>query len=350
MKIKKINFDKLISDEEASKNEGKLLDESYYKKMRKDYLIDYDCDGYGLDEKGKKQLLFKFRKGVIPSNLTNTAIDSFSKAAKVKKENRGAAAGPLDRKKLPNYVNKLVKPSRFRTYFTKKSDGKKSTRSISNYAKSNIAGYFDYPSNHDTVNGSKFVCRETAFVRCNKQKWNNAQPFIKRVDSVYKNLLKNYYDRQKYRADVTPNYVIRDTSFSTLTMNYSFRTAIHKDKHNINTDEGITVMTVCEDEKNPNKYSGCYLGFPQYGFVLDVRNGDFLAMDNKTGWHGNTEFIKKTKPVGDKTDIQNNWHYNRLAMIFYLRDGIQNCVGSKCRKTKKKQARSRNSGRQSLKK
>ena len=35
-------------------------------------------------------------------------------------------------------------------------------------------------------------------------------------------------------------------------------------------------------------------------------------MDNKSGWHGNTEFVQIKKLIGDKKDIANDWHYSRL--------------------------------------
>ena len=44
------------------------------------------------------------------------------------------------------------------------------------------------------------------------------------------------------------------------------------------------------DSKNSKKFKGGMLGFPQYGVAVDVRQGDFLAMDVHE-WHCNCNLI-----------------------------------------------------------
>ena len=50
----------------------------------------------------------------------------------------------------------------------------------------------------------------------------------------------------------------------------------------------------------------------QYGVAVDVRNGDFLAMDVHE-WHSNTKLIPVTKD------------YSRLSMVCYLRENMIKC-------------------------
>ena len=78
--------------------EGEYFDEKHYNKI-----VDYDCDCYQVDN--KKKLLFKFRKNVLPDRLCDIGIKNLKKAAMKKHDNRGAAAGVIDLKKLPSYAN-----------------------------------------------------------------------------------------------------------------------------------------------------------------------------------------------------------------------------------------------------
>ena len=90
-------------------------------------------------------------------------------------------------------------------------------------------------------------------------------------------------------------------------------------------------IIVIEDTDNRNTYEGCYTGFPQYGVAVDVRTGDFLAMDVHQ-WHCNTEFVDLD---GDDTPtvvsprtgkpVLREWQYNRLSIVCYLRDNMINC-------------------------
>ena len=51
------------------------------------------------------KLLMKFRKNVFPYKLCNIGIDCLKEAAKKTHDNRGAAAGVIDLKKMPSYAN-----------------------------------------------------------------------------------------------------------------------------------------------------------------------------------------------------------------------------------------------------
>ena len=87
-----------------------------------------------------------------------------------------------------------------------------------------------------------------------------------------------------------PDFYIKGTVFTTITINKNFRTAIHTDKGDLK--EGFGNLVVCEE----GKYKGGYSGFPQFGIAFDVRQGDFLAMDVHE-WHCNTEIT----PVDNKS-------------------------------------------------
>ena len=69
-----------------------------------------------------------------------------------------------------------------------------------------------------------------------------------------------------------------------MTINHNWRTALHKDAGDLK--EGFGNLVVLEE----GKYKGGETGFPQYGVCVDVRQGDFLAMDVHE-WHCNTKLL-----------------------------------------------------------
>ena len=73
---------------------------------------------------------------------------------------------------------------------------------------------------------------------------------------------------QHKRAHETP-FVIDNTAFSTVTINYNWRTALHKDAGDLR--EGYGNLVVLEE----GDYEGGSTGFPQFGICVDVREGDF---------------------------------------------------------------------------
>ena len=346
MSIKQVYFKKKLSDRNSKDLDGSYIDVDFYHRI-----IESDCDGFWKDDLGKRHFLFSFRKKVIPKKLTRLTLDSFRRFSMTKKENRGAAAGPISPSKLPKYVAKVdsTRKMKNRAYFYKQ-DGVKSKQAISNLSPSNIAGFFDYPPSHPSLKTNSNRCKETNFVSKYPEKWKHVQPYIRHVDNLYKSIRPQLYNRQRKKADQVIEFTIPKTVFSTLTMNYSWRAAIHQDKHNIKSKDGVAILTVAEDHLNKNHFKGCYLGFPQFGFAVNVRQGDILITDNHSGWHGNTQFYpsdpkgdvhlqKPGYPENDRNkwsskDIKNNWHYNRMSMVYYLREGLSNCKTQK--KTQRK--------------
>lgn len=81
-------------------------------------------DVYTKTPNGNK-LLLKIRRKVIDKKYTDLALESLLEASKKKHENRGAAAGVLDKNKMPNYIGDFIKPGKFRTGFYSSTSGKK---------------------------------------------------------------------------------------------------------------------------------------------------------------------------------------------------------------------------------
>ena len=306
-----------------------------------------------------QKLLLKFRKGVLPDKICQDAFNALEKHAQHKNYNRGASAGIINLKKLPNHVGKVVKKDTFRIYY-KTKDGKETNDNVGNMAMSNIAGYYDKPDRNEylklikkigkkskekLINSRKVskvnskvssksgkktlkqssrdnnmgsgrdklgvpLCRTTQFTKDQVDKWENTVPLIVEADKQFKNLIPDRHAIQLSRANKTPQYRIANTAYSTITINYDWRTALHKDKGDL--EEGFGNLIVLEKAKSGypecGGYTGGYLGFPRWGVAVNVRQGDFLAMDVHE-WHCNT-------------DIHGT---GRLSVVCYLRKGMIKC-------------------------
>ncbi len=314
MTIKSIVVQKIYSDAYMEQKKGEYFDASEYKQIIKEDINVYNSKGV---------LLLKFRKNVISKDLTEKAAKSFSHWAQTTvSKNRGASAGVLDEYKLPAYVGPLIDPGKFRTSYISAYSGEPSKQNVSNLSPSNIAGYYD-KKDRNFKDGAK--CRTTAFTREYVEKWKDAIPFIECCDQLYKKLSPIPYKRQLLQCEKTPKFQIAKTAFSTITVNYSWRTALHQDKGDF--VPGYGNLIVVEDRTNPNTYQGCYFGLTQYGVCVDVRDGDFLLADVHQ-WHCNTEFVANSDtPLAEfKAMYRNNdWNYNRLSFVMYYRTTMHKC-------------------------
>lgn len=312
--IKIIHAKQVLTDEEMVEREGEHFDQSHYS-----YIITDDTDVYKPDG----TILLRFRKSVIPEEISQRGMESLRRIAMKRHDNRGAPAGPLDWNRMPNYVGDWFKTFKFRTHYVRKSNKQKSKHDISNLSPSSVIGYFDRKDRNDPLG---LPCRLTAFSKQEVEKWNNTIPLIQAVSNQFQELMPDAFKRQFERAQKSIDFTIENTCFSTVTVNYSWRTACHKDKGDYG--EGFGNIIVCEDRDNPNSYKGCYTGFPQYSVCVDVREGDFLAMDVHE-WHCNSEFIAVGENLPylkfNKRDMDNNWHLNRLSMVCYLRKNMGRC-------------------------
>ena len=326
-KITILTIKPILTKEEIKEKEGEYFDESHYTKHNK--VITTDTDVYGLEEDGTKKLLLKFRKNVIPQSICSDAYNALEKHAKHKNSNRGAAAGKLSLSKLPNHVGEIIKQDKYRVFY-KTKNGNVSRDNVSNIAQSNIAGYYDRPDRNNYNKTNKEIktktlkkeipmCRTTQFTKKNVEKWKKTIPLIKEADKLFKKLIPDRHKIQLERANKTPEFQIHKTAYSTITVNYNWRTAAHCDSGDL--DEGFGNLIILEKAKSgftgkndfkdgiKDGFLGGYLGFPRWGVCVDCRQGDFLAMDVHE-YHSNT-------PIeGD----------GRLSVVCYLRKKMIHCI------------------------
>ena len=268
-----------LTDEQAKKLAGTLLNESDY-----NTLITYDADVYCAVS---NKPIAKFRKKVIPNNIAKEAFDNLKGAAKPT-NNRPFSGGEFDEKGNT-------------TQYRLRKDGKRSkTNQAMTSVNSGIIGYFD--------RNSRFpYCRQTAFNEKEFSKFKKAYPIIKFVDSKYEELMPTYYEKQRKVADKTSqDFVIKNTAFTTVTVNSNWQTAVHTDKGDLQEGFGNLVAL------RRGRYTGGYFVIPKWGVAFDLQNCDLLLCDVHQ-WHGNTPINK----IDDNA--------KRISLVMYYREQMKSC-------------------------
>ena len=355
---------KLYSDEEIKSKEGHWFDENDIKYP----IVNSNTDVYRLDDEGNRHLLLKFRKNVIPDKYIQLGWNSYKDLAKASR-GRGASAGIIDTNSQYWGKRKLVDTKKWSTGYlnpkglemyeslspldetelvlkceelsiklkeelTKedliqliiKKSGGVSKMKVNNQVASNPIGFYESGKNF-----ADLPCRLTHFTRTNFEKYNNGLPFIQHIDKLFQKLIPEAHNKQLCRADAKPHLKIPKTSFSTVTINRNFRTAMHRDAGDFR--DGFGNLTVIER----GQYHGGYTIFPQYGVAIDLRNNDFVAMDVHQ-WHCNTPMYEteedkiyneslepafKDNPEVGTVGIYEK--YTRISFVCYLREKILSC-------------------------
>ena len=279
--MKTFNLKPHYSFEEAKAKAGEWVTDKDY-----DLLIREDCNAY--NEKGEP--LFFFRKNAIPADLCANAYGSL-RSASMPSNNRGSSSGLID---LENH--KATRTAKI------KKDGTLSKTNSSREVLSGIVGYFD--------RNARFpYCRQTAWLEKNFSKFQQAYPYIKYIDKLFEEACPERYNAQKNMADKTEkDFVIKDTVFTTITVNKNFRTALHTDAGDY--EGGLGNLAVLQ----AGKYEGGYTAIPRYRVAFDVRSGD-VCFFNVHEYHGNTE-------------IKSKLAYERISVVCYYRENMHNCLNA----------------------
>lgn len=275
MKVKKVYLEPLMSVDESNKLEGHYLQEDNIASM-----FTEDVDVYC---KQTKQCIAKYRKNVIPVDIQLAAFTSLKKAVGDNSNRAVTSATSQEAEVTKN--GKVSKTNRVR---------------FKGEVLTGIAGFFDRTPRFPN-------CRLTAFNKHHFDKFKKAYPIIKLVDNFYKTLMPEHYSRQRKQADKTSkDFVIPDTSFTTVTVNQNWQTAVHKDSGDFKDGFGNLVAL------RKGTFTGGYFVIVRWGAAFDLRNGDLLMVDVHQ-WHGNTPIVKD-----DKNAI-------RLSLVMYYRENMINC-------------------------
>jgi len=269
--MKTYKLKRKLDDKQAAKLKTKYLDKSHY-----DILVTDDADGY---DANTGQLLFRFRKNAIPFETLKQGYEAFKGSIELT-ESRGAASGSSHKR-----IRK---------------DGSVSNITVGNKVESGSVGYMD-------KNAMVHYCRKTAFAKKYFDDFKAGVPFVQYVDKLYEELCPEHYAKQKAIAlGTNQNYVIDGTSFTTVTVNKNFRTAVHQDAGDY--QDGFGNLIVYRE----GDYGGGYFVLPEYGVAIDLHNTDILFVDVHK-WHGNTEY----------TNCSDDWL--RISFVMYYREYMYKC-------------------------
>jgi hypothetical protein len=268
---------KYINDENIQLQSGKFFTiENDWTQINKDShkniskIIIYKPDNGGI--------LAILYKNAISSELCKIAVEKYMKAGKMVSTNRGNAAGSQHRN-------------------TKVDSLRRYEKGIA--SNSTIIGYID-SSNH------KRPCRLTSFSRDYYKDYKDGLKFINAIDNCFKTSLPDMHSVQ-YNAlkNNAADFQIEDTAFSTVTVNYNFQTALHRDSGDFK--DGFGNLVVCQKD-----IEGGEILFPQYKLSIQLNTGDFLAMDVHE-WHCNNT-IRYINDTG-----------YRLSFVCYYREKMSQC-------------------------
>ena len=283
-----------MSEKEADGFIGKFINEKQIK-----HHITEDTEVF----KENGDLLCVLKKRAVPSVILENARIPFRKSA-TKSNNRGYASGEI--KKLYKVGDKIegrvIGKINGVKYIPLLSNGKLSNTCYALPVHSSVIGYMDrYPRIP--------YCRTTAFSQTHFQEYKMCIPYIQTINEVFKNYAPHRYKVQKAMADASSqDFIIKDTAFTTVTVNKNFRTAGHKDAGDLK--EGFGNLGVI----SRGKYKGFITVLPRYGVGLDIGHGD-VALFDVHEVHGNTEPQKIS-------------YFERISVVCYYREKMIYC-GSK---------------------
>jgi hypothetical protein len=199
--------------------------------------------------------LLVYVPGALGPQLLDEAYPILHELRKLETTNRGLASGT----------------QRFERY-------KGSPRTESKPVASAIVGAFD-------KGPSRIYCRLTAWTGREFDKFHQLFPLLNAIASKFYHYVPDRYEAQmRYVRQVKPEWVITNTPFTTVTVNNTYPTGVHKDKGDL--DEGFSTLAVLRK----GRYTGGYLTFPKYRIAVDMKHGDVLLMDAHE-WHGNTQLV-----------------------------------------------------------
>jgi hypothetical protein len=284
----------------------------YYDLSHYDKVINDEC--IGLKENG--DILFVFVKNSIKRENREKYINAIKNNAKSKTKNRGTASGVANVSRFPKDAVALcdkngnpLNNKRLVSVQYKRADGSVCGRCQSNMVRCGCAGYFD--------NVGKLPCRMVGWSTKNPEKHELCVELCEEIAKTHReNEPKSYaFQMSKTHRD----YKMGDTPYSTLTLNYDFRTACHIDKGDLNNS--LSTLTILEEI--PENYKGCYLGLPEYKIAINVKDGDTLIFDAHE-YHANTEMevLSDILPIDDLTGKP---HGGRISIVAYLRNRINTC-------------------------
>lgn len=160
-------------------------------------------------------------------------------------------------------------------------------------------------------------CRLTAWTGEHIPEWESLHPMLRDVAAHLAREVPARFNAQAHAASTArPEWVIKGTPFTTLTINNTYPTGVHTDAGDL--PEGFSTLLCLRR----GTYTGGQLCFPAYRVAVDMRDGDLLLMDAHD-WHGNaaitcecgTNCIRMCDSCGAE----------RISVVTYFRSEVTHC-------------------------
>lgn len=150
-------------------------------------------------------------------------------------------------------------------------------------------------------------CRKCAWNAANPEAFEALMPMTREVNALFRRDVPDRWAVQKSYADRTsPDFVIPETVFTTLTVNKNFRTACHKDAGDL--EAGFSCLSVIRQ----GLFKGANLVLPAWRIAVKLDTYDVVMFDAHE-FHGNTQLVKLTP------DAQ------RCSVVYYFREKMIHC-------------------------
>ena len=153
-------------------------------------------------------------------------------------------------------------------------------------------------------------------------------PFYLEVNDIFKETMPVKFDvlNERFKQVKDMKYNLFGTAFTTITVNYNFQVAYHRDGNNAkNAVAAIAVM-------GSGDWSGGEFVFPELRLGFNVRQGDILIGDNQKLIHGMLPFNHSDMRWGDYGHKGSAEH---IMFVFYQRDNIINLDDFECESCRK---------------
>lgn len=264
---------------------GKILTDNEY-----DVLLDGPCRILKPDGRP----LAVYLPSALPAALTESTYATLHSLKAQETDNRGLASGTLRVQTTPG--------SRTRTKLVASA----------------IIGAFD-PKPPFTY------CRLTAWSGKELGKYRALFPLFENIAEHFKEHVPDRYQIQMdYINRTHPDWRIGTTPFSTVTVNNTYPTGVHKDAGDL--VEGFSTLAVLRR----GEYTGGRLVFPEFRVAVDMKHGDVLLMDAHE-WHGNTAMS-----LGEDAE--------RISVVSYYRTKMHACGSAEEEATKAAERAEKRSG------
>lgn len=165
--------------------------------------------------------------------------------------------------------------------------------------------------------GQSRYCRLTAWTGRHLPEWTRLQPLLQTIAGHLQEHVPDRFAAQMAEAARTdPAWVVPGTPFSTITVNNTYPTGVHKDKGDLDT--GFSTIGVLRR----GQFTGGQLVFPAWRVAVDLHDGDLILMDAHE-WHGN---VVITCACGaEACGVCDTCGAERISVVSYFRTKVADC-------------------------